>query len=352
MRPSAANAYFDALTAEIEREARQPAATIFLGGGTPNAYDAAAIVRLVGLLRERFPADAPSGQEISIEINPELVRPSDFERYVAAGINRLSIGVQSFDPDEIRVLGRKHTPEQVGAVVRQARAEGIASVSLDLIFAVPGQSARSWRDSLDRAVDLGVDHLSTYGLTIEEHTPYDAWYAREPRAFLDQDDEAELYAIGIETLEAAGFEQYEISNFARPGHTSLHNANYWANGAYVGLGVGAASYRDGERSVHTRDLQEYLVAIEAGGPIPGQSERLEGERRVGEAIMLALRTARGVDLAGFRARYGIDVLEHYAAAVAEYSQAGLLQSDDRTMRLTKPGRFVANDVCGAFLSFE
>ncbi|MHB8145838.1 MAG: radical SAM family heme chaperone HemW [Vulcanimicrobiaceae bacterium] len=352
MRRSSANAYLDALLGEIEREPPAPAGTIFLGGGTPNAYEATTIARLVRLLRERFPSADARGHEISIETNPELVRPGDFEEYVAAGVTRLSVGVQSFDPDEIRTLGRKHTPEQVRSVVKQARAAGIHSVSLDLMFAVPGQGEASWSASLEQALDLGVDHISTYGLTIEEHTRFDAWYAREPLAFFDDAREAELYAIAIDRLEGAGFEHYEISNFARPGHQSLHNANYWANGEYIGLGVGAASYRAGERSVHTRDLREYLAAASTGAVIPGQSECLEGYRRIGEAIMLALRTARGVDFHDFQECYGLDVPRHYAAAIAKYSEVGLLENDGRTMRLTKQGRFVANDVCGAFLSLE
>lgn len=352
MRPSAANAYLAALYAEIDREPVTTAETIFLGGGTPNAYDAGTVAGLIGRLRERFPAPAGLEPEISVETNPELVRTGDFEAYVAAGVTRLSIGVQSFVPDEIRTLGRKHTPEQVRAVVEQARAAGIASVSIDLMFAVPGQTADSWRLSLERALALGVDHISTYGLTIEEHTPFDAWHAREPRAFFDDTREAEVYAIAIDTLEAAGFEHYEISNFARPGHASLHNANYWANGEYAGLGVGAASYRGGERSVHTRDLQRYIEAVTSGQPIPSESESLTGYRRAGEAIMLALRTSRGVDLREFAGRYGVDVREHYAPAIAEYCEAGLLEDDGRSLRLTKQGRFVANDVCGAFLSFE
>ena len=349
-RASTARRYLAALYGEIEREPPVPASTLYLGGGTPNAYDAPAIARLVRRLREHF-APFPTGGEVSIEVNPELVRDGDFAVYRDAGITRVSIGVQSFEPDEIATLGRKHTAEQVERVVAAARGAGIGSVALDLIFAVPGQTPASWERSLRRAVALEVDHVSTYGLTVEANTPYAAWQRRDPAAFAGEELEARLYGLAIERLEAAGYRQYEISNFAKPGHACAHNLNYWANGEYVGLGVGAASYRDGVRSVHTRSLERYLEDALAGGPISSEGERLEGERRVGEAMMLALRTAQGVRLGEFKERYGVDVTAAYADAVERFSRQGLLERAGDSIRLTVRGRFVANDVCEAFLSF-
>jgi oxygen-independent coproporphyrinogen III oxidase len=280
------------------------------------------------------------------------VRAGDFAAYRAAGITRLSIGVQSFEPREIQTLGRKHTVAQIASVIAQARAARIASVSLDLIFSVPGQTPASWRRTLRAAIALRVDHISSYGLTVEEGTPYAAWRAREPRAFFDDEREAELYAIAIDMLQAAGYEQYEISNFARAGHRCAHNLNYWANGDYVGLGVGAASYRDGVRSVRTRSLEAYVAAALGGRAIPSEAERLEGRKRAGEAMMLALRTAQGVGLSEFKERYGVDVIEDYAPVVTRFARTGLLERVGDTVRLTQRGRFLANDVCGAFVTFE
>jgi len=348
LRATQARRYLQALYAEIERESAVPAATIYLGGGTPNAYGAGDLEGLLARLHARF---GPA-REVSVELNPELVADGDLVRYRAAGVTRVSIGVQSFVPAEAATLGRKHTVEQVEAVVAQARGAGLHSVSLDLMYAVPGQTLRSWRQSLRAAIALGVDHISTYGLTVEEGTPYFAWREREPAAFFDDSREAELYALAIETLQSAGYEQYEISNFARPGHRCEHNANYWANGEYAGLGVGAASYRDGVRSVHTRSFEEYVAAALRGEPIPSQAERLEGRKRAGEALMLALRTAQGVALTEFKERYGIDVLAEYEPVVTRFARTGLLERVGDSVRLTVRGRFLANDVCGAFVTFE
>ncbi len=351
MAKTRAAQYLDALQAEIATATPEPAATIFYGGGTPNAYGAEQIGALTRVLRERFP---PIGarREISIELNPELARDDDFTQYVEAGIDRASIGVQSFVRDEIATLGRRHTMPDVARAVALARRAGIRSVSVDLMFGVPGQTVNSWQRSLDMAIELGVDHVSTYGLTIEEGTPFETWRDREPAAFASEDLEAELYDVAITSLESAGYEHYEISNFARPGHRCAHNENYWKNGEYAGFGVGAASYRNGERRIHTRKLDDYVSAASGGLPIPGEAECLEGLRAVGEAVMLALRTAQGVVLTEFKERYGVDVATRYAPVVAQFESDGLLERTGDALRLTRRGRFVANEVCGAFVTFH
>jgi oxygen-independent coproporphyrinogen-3 oxidase len=344
----AAERYVLALEAEIARAPQVEATTVFYGGGTPNAYPAPALVRILALLRARF--GVRDDAEVSAEVNPDRGLTEGFDILHAGGINRLSIGVQSFEPDELRVLGRRHTADDVAETVRRARAGGFTNVNIDLMFGVPGQTEAAWERSLDAALALGVEHVSTYGLTIEEGTPYAKWQLREPAAFADDEREARLYQIAIDKLTAAGFEHYEISNFARPGFRCAHNANYWQNGSYLGLGVGAASYLHGIRSTHTRDRAEYEAAALAGASIPGDSEELTGDARTGEAMMLALRTYEGVDTRMFRERYGVDVLTHYAPVIAEYAAAGLLAADERSVRLTARGRFLANDVCGAFLA--
>jgi len=344
----AAERYVRALEAEIAASPAVQGTSVFFGGGTPNTYAPERIAALLERLRERFaiPADA----EVSLEANPDRALTEGLAVLRRAGIDRLSFGVQSFDAAELRALGRGHSAEDVAEAVRRARDAGFTNVSLDLMFGTPHQTEASWSRSLDAAIGLGVEHVSTYGLTIEEGTPYARWQAREPAAFADQDLDARLYALAIERLGAAGYEHYEISNFARPGYRCAHNAVYWNNGAYLGLGVGAASYLDGVRSTHTRDRAAYEAATLAGAPIPGSAERLEGDAAAGEAIMLALRTCEGVEARAFRERYGIDVLTRYDRTVADFTAAGLLAADERGFRLTVRGRFVANDVCAAFLA--
>jgi oxygen-independent coproporphyrinogen-3 oxidase len=306
------------------------------------------LVRVFALLRERF--GVRDDAEVSTEVNPDRSLTEGFDVLRAGGFNRLSIGAQSFEAAELHVLGRQHSADDVAETVRRARAGGFNNVNIDLMFGVPGQSEASWERSLDAAIGLGVEHVSTYGLTIEEGTPYARWQAREPAAFADDEREAGMFALAIEKLTRAGFEHYEISNFARPGFRCEHNANYWRNGAYLGLGVGAASYLEGVRSTHSRDRAAYEAAALAGEAIPGDSEELMGDARTGEAVMLALRTCEGVDAGTFRERYGVDVFTHYAPVIAEYAAAGLLVADERSVRLTARGRFLANDVCGAFLA--
>ena len=351
-RRSLALRYLEALDAEIEAAPAVAGTTVFFGGGTPNTIPGAELVRLVERIRTRFAISADA--EISLEANPDLELCTGFPALRAAGVTRLSIGVQSFVPGELVALGRRHTPADVAAVVARARAAGFEDLSLDLMFGLPGQSLESWARSLEAALALEPDHVSTYGLTVEEGTPYAAWQAREPGSFPDaRPSEAwSKYALAIEQRldRAAGFEQYEISNFARPGHRCGHNANYWENGEYVGLGVGAASYLGGVRSVHTRDLDAYVDAALARRPIPGSEESLEGAARQGEAAMLALRTAEGVDLHCFRERYGVDFLSSYDRPIRELQSAGMLEVTPTHVRLTRSGRFVANDVCGEFIA--
>jgi oxygen-independent coproporphyrinogen-3 oxidase len=344
----AAERYARALEAEIAAAPVFAGTTVFYGGGTPNVYPPEVLVRVLDTLRARF--GIADGAEVSIEVNPDRELTGGFAALRAAGFNRLSIGVQSFAVDELRALGRRHRAGDVAETVRRARAAGFTNVSIDLMFGVPGQTAESWGRSLDAALALGVEHVSTYGLTIEEGTPYARWHARDPAAFADDRREAEFYQLAIDKLVAAGFEHYEISNFARPGYRSEHNANYWRNGSYRGFGVGAASYVAGVRSTHTRERGAYETAALAGSAIPGESEELTGAARAGEAVMLALRTSEGVDAGTFRERYGVDVFTHYAPVIADYTAAGLLVAGEGRLRLTPRGRFVANDVCGAFLA--
>jgi oxygen-independent coproporphyrinogen III oxidase len=342
-----ARRYLAALATELAAAPQFAARTAYFGGGTPNAYAPADVARLVESVRTRFAL--PPGAEVTIETNPDVALCAGFAEYRAAGATRLSVGAQSFDAAVLRRLGRRHSAADVGEAVRRARAAGFANVSLDLMFGAPGQTVDSWQRTLDEALALGTEHVSTYGLTIEAGTPYEQWYAREPQAFADDDTAAEMYALAMDVLGEAGYEHYEISNFAKPGYRSEHNANYWANGEYLGLGVGAASYRAGTRRTNTRGLDEYVRAAAGGAEIPGDAERLGPAAAAGEAAMLALRTAQGVDVRAFAERYGIDFLERFQPVIAEMTSLGLLTADAGRVALTRRGRFLANDVCAGFI---
>ncbi|MDE2571301.1 MAG: radical SAM family heme chaperone HemW [bacterium] len=347
-RRTQARRYLRALLQEVAAAPAVRGSTLFLGGGTPNTLPVEDVVAVLSAARARFAI--ADGAEISVEVNPDAGSFAGFAQYVAAGATRFSVGVQSFDEGELRTLGRRHSPRDVATCVAAARSAGARSVNVDLIFAVPGQTQASWRRTLESALALGVDHVSCYGLTVEEGTPYAQWQRREPSAFLDDAAEAQLYAAAIECLEHAGFEHYEISNFARPGHRCTHNWNYWQNGEYLGLGVGAASYLAGERSVATKSLEAYCGAIEAGEPAPRERERLSPEAAVGEAIMLLLRTAEGLEVGPFNHRYGVDIVQSYRPAISRLEAAGLIETSDRRIALTPRGRFLANDVCAEFLT--
>ncbi len=336
------------MRSEITAAPALPATTLFLGGGTPNLYPADDLVGLVTLVREHFAL--PNDAEISIECNPDLALCESFASYVEAGITRVSFGVQSFVPHELKTLGRRHRSEDVVEVVRRARAAGLQALSLDLIFGTPGQTLASLDVSLDAALALDLPHLSVYGLTVEEGTPYATWRSRMPQLFDDDVKDAALYERVIERLSAAGYEHYELSNFARPGSRSEHNTQYWNNDEYMGFGLGAASYQSGTRSVRTRDYQSYVAAVEAGRPVACESEHLTPAARLGEAIMLALRRREGVDAAEFARRYQVDVCEQYAAVLQQWQELGLLEWDTQGFRLSAAGRPLANEVCAAFLA--
>lgn len=344
-----AERYMSALANEIDASARslKPVRTIFFGGGTPSALDADKLERLLAHLFERFDLE-PGSVECSLEANPSR-NIDDLPKWKRAGVTRLSIGIQSLDDGDLHKLGREHSAAQAEAFVRAAHSSGFASVSIDLIAGAPGQSPKSFSNTLKRALSLGPDHVSVYALTIEPSTPYASWHAREPHAFPDDDAVAEMLSDADTRLSKAGFEHYELSNFARPGHRCEHNIGYWRQRDCIAYGMSAAGYEDGERYRNERDFDAYCNAIEGGASPRAQTERLDRTRRIGEAAMLALRTADGISDADFKRRFDIDTTHVFAAARKKCSAAGLLEVDGHGARLTAKGRLLANDVCAEFL---
>jgi len=339
-----ADRYLDALEREMSMTLGRPRSvdTIFIGGGTPTRLDAAALSRLMEMTRRWLPLN--DGGEWTVEANPGTLDAEKADVMAEAGVNRISLGAQSFQPRLLAALERDHAPEEVGPAVQIVR-ERFPRWSLDLIFGVPGSTVEDWRSDLETTLGFNPSHLSCYGLVYEKGT--NLWKQLE-KGFVEpvrEEEERLMYELVIDRLESAGLLMYEISNYARPGHESRHNLVYWANDAYWGLGLGAAQYADGDRTVNTRNLPAYLRRIEAGEPATGPRERLEGEDHARETAMLMLRrTALGIDRDDFRYRTGFDLDALLGPVIPRFVAEGLLEDDGRRVRLTREGRFLADRV--------
>ncbi|HEU4394315.1 MAG TPA: radical SAM family heme chaperone HemW [Planctomycetota bacterium] len=342
--------YLDALDRELA--ARAPAGfapeTVFVGGGTPTVLSPDEIRRLGEILRAR--CDLSRVREWTVEANPGTLDAARIDALLASGVDRVSVGVQSFDDRVLKSVGRIHDAAQARAAVRDLRAAGVPRVSVDLLFAVPGQGRDGLARDLDEALALGTGHLSCYALLWEEGT---TMLAREKRGLVGrepEDLEREMLLGARTRIREAGFRAYEISNFARPGQECLHNLVYWRNGAYLGVGVSAASYLDGVRSSNVRDLRAYLDRVAATGGAAAESERLDGRGILGETVMLGLRLDEGVRWDDLSARSGLDARAAVGPLAERFARAGLLQADDDGFRLTEEGVPVSDAVIAEFLS--
>jgi oxygen-independent coproporphyrinogen-3 oxidase len=345
-----ADRYLDALEREIERvlEGRPaPVETVFVGGGTPTRLTAAQLERLTAMVSSWFPL--VSGGEWTVEANPGTLDRDKVEVLVQGGVNRISLGAQSFQRRSLAILERAHDPAEVVRGV-ELIASRFDRWSLDLIFGVPGSTLNDWKADLSAALALGPSHLSCYGLIFEKGTPL--WKRRRRGEVSSVPDELEraMFDHTVETLETAGLSAYEISNHARPGHECRHNLIYWANEPFYGVGLGAAAYRNGERTVNTRDLNAYLARIEAGRSPIGPRERLEPRARAGETAMLMLRrVVLGIDRAEFRLRTGYDLDTLYSDVIAKHLQRGWLEDDGCRVRLTRASWFLSDAVMVDFV---
>ncbi|RLS37078.1 MAG: radical SAM family heme chaperone HemW [Planctomycetota bacterium] len=343
-REEAIDTYLGALEAELARVvpgSPLPMDTWFVGGGTPSVLSAGQLTRLGRILARAGPLTA--GAEASLEANPESFDAGKAHALASVGFTRVSLGVQSFAGPTLQALERPHDAALVESAVAAARMAGL-EVSLDLIFGAPGQTLELWREDLRRAVDLGPEHLSVYGLTYERGTPLEKKARARLVLPLAEEVERDLYDLAMTHLEESGYRQYEISNFSRPGHASRHNRAYWANHAHLGLGMGAAGYRDGSRTLNTRDLDRYLRQALAGENTAFQTESLTPCETAHETLMLNLRRLEGVVAEEFHGRTGFTLASVLGDAAAPLVEQGLLQADAQGLRLTRAGRFVADAV--------
>lgn len=328
-------AFLDALLREVDAAATQHTLapeTIYFGGGTPTSLLTDHLEYLLGGLRERL--DLSALREWTLEANPATVRAEKARLLRDIGVTRISLGVQSWDDELLRTLGRVHNSKQAENTYHILRDAGFPSVNLDLMFAVPGQTHAQWRTTLEKTIALAPDHISSYCLTYEEDTDY---FRKLTGGTFRQDDErdAQLFESTMETLAAAGFAQYEISNYARPGHESQHNRAYWFGADYLGFGPSAFSTIGNERWENMRDTAAYTQRLLAGENATGFREKLTPAQRAGEIAAFRMRTAEGMPRAE---------LTPWATAMLELEKLGLLETSGENLRLTRRGRMLADSV--------
>ena len=319
--------------------------SIYFGGGTPSYYGAKRIRELLTHLHKLFQVDRDA--EVTVECNPDSTDYKLLHTLRKAGVNRISLGMQSADGEELQRIHRIHTPHQTDQAVEAARKAKFANVSLDLIYGLPGQTMDSWKATVEHALSLIPQHLSCYGLKVEEGTPL-ARRVAEGEVLPDEDQQADLYLWTVGRLERAGLPQYEISNFAKPGYESRHNLRYWLTRPYIGFGPGAHSDFGGRRYSFVRDLDAYIRGVLEGGDIIDSSELIPQRERCGEYLMLRLRTVRGVDGREYRHTYFMDFAP-LEARLREFAAQGWAEEADGRWRLTPRGFLVSNQLIGDLL---
>jgi oxygen-independent coproporphyrinogen-3 oxidase len=319
-----------------------PVRTVFIGGGTPTILPGEQLEVLLGALSEVVAIDDLA--EFTVEANPATVDPAKAELLARAGVSRVSMGAQSFSVAELATLERLHTPGDISPSVEILRRHGIGQINLDLIFGIPGQTLATWSESLHQAVETQVDHIAAYGLTYEPGTPLADKRQRRLITPCDEQLEADMYLLAGEVLGEAGYEQYEISNYARPGCRCQHNLIYWRNEPYIGVGPSAAGCIDGRRYKNVSDVADYVRMMDELGHAEAESETLDTPTIITELIMMQLRLVQGLSLASFRRRTDLDPLELFAPALAPLTEQGLVTVSDTHIALTRTGRLVADAV--------
>ena len=345
--PSLRQRYVDAVCREMElRGERRDIQTIYLGGGTPSQLTADQLLQLFIYINKVYKLPPPSGGvgggvEVTIECNPDDITPEYAEALSQLPVNRVSMGAQTFDDQRLHFLHRRHTANQVQQAVSRLREAGICNISIDLMYGFPGETLSQWERDIDSALSLDVEHLSAYCLSIEEGTPLYKLHKRDGSfcVICDEETERQMYYLLIDRLTAAGYEHYEISNFAKPGFRSRHNSSYWTDVPYIGLGAAAHSYDRQQRRWNIDDINTYIKGIENGEPAYDY-ELIDDTTRYNDRVMLALRTCEGLDLQSLT-----PADRNYLLPLADrYIADGLLSNDGRRLRLTRNGLFVSDMV--------
>jgi len=343
------DAYVQALETQIveisPRADHHVVDSVYFGGGTPTLLGSKRLVRLLKTIQKKY--HVAKDAEITLEANPESA--GDFKELRTlrrAGFNRLSLGMQSADDNELRAIGRIHTAAQVKTAVEASRKAKFSNLSLDLIYGLPGQSMETWQKNLTAAVDLAPQHLSCYGLKVEDGTPL--FQRRDSERFPDDEAQAEMYLWTVDYLHRHGFFQYEISNFARTGFESRHNLKYWTLGEYAGFGPGSHSDFGSVRYAYEKDLEGYIAGVKAGGPLLSENECIPPLDRDTEWLMLGLRTVWGLDPKVFEKQFRRR-FDCFVPFLEECRQAGYAVEEDNRWHLTPKGFLVSNQIIGGML---
>lgn len=325
-------------------------ATVYFGGGTPSVLELSLIEKILSAVKASFALEESA--EITLEVNPGTASLDKLKGYKELGVNRLSIGVQSAKEEELRLLGRIHSFDDAKTTVLWAREAGFTNISLDLMSALPNQSLDDYKENVEAILSLNPEHISSYSLIVEEGTPFYSQYAEgapKENELPDEETDRAMYAYTKERLVRAGYERYEISNYAKPGFESRHNSSYWIGTEYIGVGLGASSLFTNARYHNETDLTTYINRVEAGQDIRLEMERLVQEEQMEEFMILGLRMMRGVSRAEFQNRFGKPIETVYGSALKKLEKQGLLLLEGDTIALTETGIDVSNQVFVEFI---
>ncbi len=346
--------YLSALCRELELRRNYlsgaPIRTLYFGGGTPSLLSVDDFALLMATLRRFY--DLSSLEEFTVEVNPDDVTYDFVAGIAALGVNRISMGVQSFHDEDLRLMGRRHSVAQVYSAVEAIRGAGIENVSIDLIYGLPGQTKEAWRENLSKAVALDVQHLSAYSLTYEEGSKLSRLAKRGEVHPVGEEDCADMFALLRAELAQAGFYQYEISNFAKPGMESKHNSSYWDGTPYLGVGASAHSYDGTSRQWNIANTRLYIAKLQQGADDYYEVEQLDLETRYNDFVLTTLRTRKGMDLALLEEGYTRRLYDYCLKNASKYISEGLLIREDGFLRLSESGLFVSDGVMSDLMWVE
>ncbi|WP_445278223.1 radical SAM family heme chaperone HemW [Streptococcus sp. KHUD_013] len=340
------DAYLEHLIQETRSYEIGKLRTLYIGGGTPTALSAQQLAYLLTELPKVM--DLSEVEEFTIEANPGDLDPDKIAVLKDSQVNRVSLGVQTFDNKMLKKIGRSHQEQDIYDNIRHLKQAGFDNISIDLIYALPSQTMDQVKENVAKAIDLDIPHMSLYSLILENHTVFMNRMRRGKLPLPKEELEAEMFEYIIEELEKAGFEHYEISNFSKPGFESRHNLVYWDNAEYYGLGAGASGYVDGIRYKNHGPIRHYLEAVEAGKARITE-EHLTLEEKMEEELFLGLRKKTGVSKARFEEKFGVSFDQRYGQVVASLTEQGLLVPDDKQVRMTKRGLFLGDTVAEKFI---